>query len=308
MRAHGALYPRNLDRHPRIPAVQTLPFPRIRPARCAARRSTHQRTRATAKVLVIRISSPASEPGRAAPSATSWTRRRTIGYRPASQFTGRTLRGCAPLQGILTTKPNPNPKVADEDPWSDGITEYENQHDETYIRLLDADKEGVDKDEMARLILGIDPTKEPERARKAVESHLARAIWMTQVGYRHLAAGRYPGAERKQAEQADLIRPLGMARPSRCAATPSASPATLHNASGSDCPTPCARSTLRRRSMTRVPEHRRFESRRTLACSAKAFPVPDNSLTYNAFYFSTVEDEQDIAISKQTGIGDRLTD
>ena len=53
----------------------------------------------------------------------------------------------------------------------------------------------------------------------------------------------------------------------------------LHNASGSDCPTPCARSTLRRRSLTRVPEHRRLESRRTLACSAKAFHVPDNSLT-----------------------------
>ena len=78
---------------------------------------------------------------------------------------------------------------------------------------------------------------------------------------------------------------------SRCAATPSASPARLHNASGSDCPTPCVRSTLRRRSLTRVPEHRRVESRRTLACSAKAFSVPDNSLTYNAFYSSTVEDE-----------------
>ena len=49
---------------------------------------------------------------------------------------------------------------------------------------------------MARRILGIDPDNEPERARKAVDSHLARARWMTEVGYRHLAAGRYPGAER----------------------------------------------------------------------------------------------------------------
>ena len=76
-------------------------------------------------------------------------------------------------------------------------------------------------------------------------------------------------------------RVLENARTSR--ATPSASPAGLHNASGPDCPTPCARSTLRRRSLTQVPEYRRFESRRTLECSAKAFPVPDNSLPYITF-------------------------
>ena len=93
------------------------------------------------------------------------------------------------------TKPNPTSEVADEVPWSDGISEYDNRHVETYIRLLDADNEGLGKDEMARLILGIDPDSEPERAGKAVESHLARARWMTEVGYRHLAAGRYPGAE-----------------------------------------------------------------------------------------------------------------
>ena len=97
------------------------------------------------------------------------------------------------------TKPNPAPEVADEVPWIDGITEYDNQHDEIYIRLLDANKEGASKDEMARFILGIDPARAPERARKAVENHLARAIWMTEVGRRYLAAGQYPGAERKRA-------------------------------------------------------------------------------------------------------------
>ena len=84
-------------------------------------------------------------------------------------------------------------QVAEEVPWSDDSTEYDNQHDKTYIRLLDANKEGVSKDEMARLILCIDPAKEPDRAVRAVESHLAPARWMTKVGYRHLAAGRYPG-------------------------------------------------------------------------------------------------------------------
>ena len=104
------------------------------------------------------------------------------------------------------TEPNPTPEFADEVPWSDGITEYDNRHDETYIRPLDAEEEGLGKDEMARLILGIDP----DRARKAVESHLARARWMTEVGYRHLAVGRYLGAEQHQAEMLDFLRSLGI--------------------------------------------------------------------------------------------------
>ena len=45
------------------------------------------------------------------------------------------------------TKPNPTPEVADGVPWSDGITEYDTRHDETYIRLLDADNEGLGKDD-----------------------------------------------------------------------------------------------------------------------------------------------------------------
>ena len=38
----------------------------------------------------------------------------------------------------------------------------------------------------ARDILRIDPAGEPERARKALDSHLARARWMIEVGYRKL--------------------------------------------------------------------------------------------------------------------------
>ena len=115
------------------------------------------------------------------------------------------------------TEQNPTPVVADEVPWSDGITKYDTRHEETYIRLLDADIEGLGKDEMARRILGIDPDNEPERARKAVDSHLARARWMTEVGYRHLAAGRYPGAERHQADMLQwhsllTLRPDGRTR------------------------------------------------------------------------------------------------
>ena len=38
------------------------------------------------------------------------------------------------------------PAVSDEIPWSDGITEYDNRHNETYLRLLDADNDSVSKD------------------------------------------------------------------------------------------------------------------------------------------------------------------
>ena len=67
------------------------------------------------------------------------------------------------------------PDVSDEVPWSDRMTEYDDRPCDTYIRLLDADEEGMTRDDMARRILGIDSGAEPERARKAVESHLARA-------------------------------------------------------------------------------------------------------------------------------------
>ena len=41
--------------------------------------------------------------------------------------------------------------------------------------LLDADAEGADWRQVARIVLHIDPDREPDRARQAFESHLARA-------------------------------------------------------------------------------------------------------------------------------------
>jgi hypothetical protein len=84
--------------------------------------------------------------------------------------------------------PNPplDPDVADEAPQSDVLTPYDEEHLVTYLRLLDADAEGADWVEVARVVLHIDPSREPERARGAWESHLSRAKWMTEHGYRHL--------------------------------------------------------------------------------------------------------------------------
>ena len=69
------------------------------------------------------------------------------------------------------------------------MTGYDQQHLVTYLRLLDADADGADWQEVAKNVLHIDPEREPDRAKRAWESHLARAKWLTENGYRHLLRG-----------------------------------------------------------------------------------------------------------------------
>lgn len=76
--------------------------------------------------------------------------------------------------------------IVDEVPWSDHVTDYDRAHFDIYLRLLDATAEGADENEVIRLVLKIDPVKDRDRARKSFESHLKRARWMTQIGYRDL--------------------------------------------------------------------------------------------------------------------------
>jgi len=78
------------------------------------------------------------------------------------------------------------PTIADEVPWSDGLTDYDRAHFSTYVRLLDAEADGAPHGEIARVVLAIDPTAEPDRAKRCLASHLKRARWMAQQGYRQL--------------------------------------------------------------------------------------------------------------------------
>jgi hypothetical protein len=68
------------------------------------------------------------------------------------------------------------------------ITPYDEAHFTDYLRLLDADADGADWREAVAVIFDIDPAREPERAERMHASHLARARWMTEVGYAHLLA------------------------------------------------------------------------------------------------------------------------
>ena len=85
--------------------------------------------------------------------------------------------------------PPNDPDVADTAPTDSTLTDYDRQHFVTYLRLLDADDEGADWREVARIVLHIDPDREPARARTTFDSHLARAKWMTEHGYRHVLRG-----------------------------------------------------------------------------------------------------------------------
>lgn len=89
-------------------------------------------------------------------------------------------------------KPPLDPDVADGAPSAPILTGYDEEHLITYFRLLDAERNGADWTEVARIVLHLDPDREPGRARRAWETHLARARWMTEHGYRHLLRGGAP--------------------------------------------------------------------------------------------------------------------
>ena len=77
----------------------------------------------------------------------------------------------------------------DSPPGGAMLTAYDLAHIKTYLRLLDArDDPGATWQEAVHIIFGIDAQAEPDRARLVHDSHLARACWMTETGYRQLAA------------------------------------------------------------------------------------------------------------------------
>ena len=82
------------------------------------------------------------------------------------------------------------PAFQDRPPPTKRVSAYDERHLVTYIRLLDADEDGADWREVVQIIFGLDADQEPERARIVHDSHLARARWMTETGYRHLLEPR----------------------------------------------------------------------------------------------------------------------
>ena len=88
--------------------------------------------------------------------------------------------------------PSLNASVADLAPSGPKLTGYDEQHLVTYLRLLDAAEEDAEWREVASIVLHIDPAQDPDRAKRAWETHLARARWMVEAGYQHLLRGGAP--------------------------------------------------------------------------------------------------------------------
>jgi len=80
--------------------------------------------------------------------------------------------------------------ISDLAPQGDDLTDYDHAHMTLYLRLFDAAESGAGLQEVSEILFGIDATEEPERAKRMYDSHLARARWMTQHGYRKLLEGR----------------------------------------------------------------------------------------------------------------------
>jgi hypothetical protein len=78
------------------------------------------------------------------------------------------------------------PPFENHAPADDRITDYDEGHFITYLRLLDAADEGADWREVTLIIFGLDAEEDTERARSVHDSHLKRARWMTEHGYRQL--------------------------------------------------------------------------------------------------------------------------
>ena len=80
--------------------------------------------------------------------------------------------------------------ISDLAPQGDDLTDYDHAHMTLYLRLFDAAESGASLKQVSQILFGIDADKEPERAQKLYDSHLARARWMTEQGYRTLPKGR----------------------------------------------------------------------------------------------------------------------
>jgi hypothetical protein len=78
------------------------------------------------------------------------------------------------------------PTFQDKPPETSCVNPYDERHLVTYLRLLDASAENEDWREIVSVIFGLDATLEPDRAKTVYETHLARAKWMTESGYKDL--------------------------------------------------------------------------------------------------------------------------
>lgn len=77
-------------------------------------------------------------------------------------------------------------RFLDEAPRAETVTDYDREHAAAYLRLLDAEAAGAAVPEICQVVFGLDAARHPEQARTMYESHLARAHWLRDHGYKNL--------------------------------------------------------------------------------------------------------------------------
>lgn len=78
----------------------------------------------------------------------------------------------------------------DSPPDDQYLTDYDEAHLRDSLRFLDAATEGADWREVVSIIFDIDPEADLIWAKSVHDSHLARARWMTEIGYAYLLGHR----------------------------------------------------------------------------------------------------------------------
>lgn len=76
--------------------------------------------------------------------------------------------------------------LVEKAPRSTIITAYDEAHFAIYLRLLDAKSKAASEEAMLEIILESSPGLSRDKARRALLSHLKRAVWMSEEGYRGL--------------------------------------------------------------------------------------------------------------------------
>ena len=68
------------------------------------------------------------------------------------------------------------------------LTDYDRANFTTYVSLLDSVAAGADWRKATATLFGVDATVDERAAKQVYDANLARARWMTRVGYRLLLA------------------------------------------------------------------------------------------------------------------------
>lgn len=76
------------------------------------------------------------------------------------------------------------PPVTSQAPTANHVTAYDEAHVVLYLRLLDALAAGATEADICKDLLGLRGGPEDAHSRAILESHIVRARWMTEHGYR----------------------------------------------------------------------------------------------------------------------------